>query len=68
MTNLVYLGIAVVFSLVGCGVLWLRNRRPTTMESSIKDFSRELGALAPDDPSLPPGRRSPNENRGRRSG
>jgi hypothetical protein len=68
-TNLVYLGIAVVFSLVGCGILWLRNRRPTTMESSIKDFSRELGALAPDDRFPPAGRRAGNEqDRGRRSG
>lgn len=61
MTNLIYLGIAVVLSLLGCGVLWLRNRRPTTMEASIKDFSRELGALAPDD-------ETPPTNRGRRSG
>jgi hypothetical protein len=69
MTNLVYLGIAVVLSLVGCGVLWLRNRRPTTMEASIKDFSRELGALAPDDPAAPPSRRgNDGQNRGRRSG
>jgi hypothetical protein len=68
MTNLVYLGLAVVLSLVGSVVLWLRNRRPTTMESSIKDFSRELGALAPDD-RPPQGRRGPGEqNRGRRSG
>lgn len=71
MTNLVYLGIAVVLSLIGCGVLWLRNRRPTTMEASIKDFSRELGALAPDDGFGPPesGRRRPDDpGRGRRSG
>jgi hypothetical protein len=71
MTNLVYLGIAVVLSLVGCGVLWLRNRRPTTMEASIKDFSRELGALAPDDRPPPAGRRGPGsdeQDRGRRSG
>ncbi|HEX8770204.1 MAG TPA: hypothetical protein VF711_05485 [Acidimicrobiales bacterium] len=71
MSNLVYLGIAVVLSLVGCGVLWLRNRRPTTMEASIRDFSRELGALAPDDRSPPPGRQgggNGDQNRGRRSG
>jgi hypothetical protein len=47
-SSLVYLGIAVVFSLVGCTVLWLRNRRPRSMEHSIKEFTRELDALAPD--------------------
>jgi hypothetical protein len=55
-----YLGIAVVVSLLGCGLLWLRHRRPTTMEASIKEFSRELGALAPDSDNY--------RNRGRRSG
>ncbi len=48
MSNLVYLGIAVVLSLVGCTVLWLRHRRPRSMEHSIKEFTRELDALAPD--------------------
>jgi hypothetical protein len=48
MSSLVYLGIAVVLSLVGCTVLWLRNRRPSSMEHSIKEFTRELDALAPD--------------------
>ncbi len=47
MSNLVYLGIAVVLSLVGCTVLWLRNRRPRSMEHSIREFSKELDALAP---------------------
>ena len=48
MSSLVYLGIAVVLSLVGCTVLWLRNRRPRSMEHSIREFTRELDALAPD--------------------
>ncbi len=48
MSNLVYLGIAVVVSLVGCTVLWLRNRPPRSMEQSIRAFSKELSALAPD--------------------
>jgi uncharacterized alpha-E superfamily protein len=47
MSNLVYLGMAVVLSLVGCTVLWLRNRRPRSMEHSIREFSKELDALAP---------------------
>ena len=47
MSGLVYLGIVVVLSVVGCTVLWLRNRRPRSMEHSIKEFTRELDALAP---------------------
>jgi hypothetical protein len=59
-SGLVYLGIAVVLSLVGCTVLWLRNRRPRSMEHSIKEFTRELDALAPDGlhQEGPPGPRS----------
>ena len=63
MSNLVYLGIAVVFSLVGCTVLWLRNRRPRSMEHSIREFSRELDALAPD--GLPQERPRPPRSRPR---
>ena len=62
MSNLVYLGIAVALSLVGCTVLWLRNRSPRSMEHSIKEFTRELDALAPngvpDDSSRGPRARS----------
>ena len=49
MNALVFLGIAVVLSLIGCGVLWMRSRQPGSMEAHIRDFSRELDALAPDD-------------------
>jgi hypothetical protein len=47
---LVFLGIAVVLSLVGCGILWMRSRQPGSMEAHIRDFERELDALAPDRP------------------
>lgn len=50
MSGLAYLGVAVVLSLVGCTVLWLRHRRPRSMEHSIREFSKELEALAPDGP------------------
>lgn len=49
MSNLAYLGIALVISLFGCLILWLRTRRPRSMEHSMKEFSRELDALAPTD-------------------
>ena len=68
MNSLVYLGIAVVLSVVGCLFLWFRNRRPTSMTHSIQEFARELDALAPSQPA--PGRRRgrSDANRGRRSG
>jgi hypothetical protein len=46
-TNLVYLGIAVVLSMLGCLVLWLRHRKPRSMEAHMQQFARELDALAP---------------------
>jgi hypothetical protein len=68
MSNLVYLGIALVLSLVGCTVLWLRNRRPRSMEHSIKEFSRELDALAPDGLSEEGARGPRTRSRGWRPG
>ena len=43
-----YLGIAVVLSLSGSFVLWLRHRKPRSMEAHMQRFARELEALAPD--------------------
>jgi len=48
-TQLIFLGVAIVISLIGCGLLWLRHRKPRTMEAHMDAFSRELRALAPDD-------------------
>jgi len=53
MNNLLYLGIALGLSLIGCLLLWMRHRRPRSMEHSMKEFSKELGALAPTDPPAP---------------
>jgi len=47
-TNLAYLGLAVVISLVGCLILWLRHRKPRSMQAHMQRFARELEALAPD--------------------
>lgn len=60
LSNLLYLGIAVVLSIIGCLVLYLRNRRPTSLEAGIEEFQRELRALAPNEP--------PGDRRERRSG
>ena len=50
MNALVFLGIAVGLSLAGCVVLWLRSRQPGSMDAHIRDFARELDALAPGSP------------------
>jgi hypothetical protein len=47
-SNLLYLGLAVVLSIIGCMVLWLRNRRPRSMNAHMAEFARELEALAPE--------------------
>ena len=48
MSNLAYLALAVVISLIGAGILWYRYRRPRSLEEGIDDFSRELRALSPE--------------------
>jgi hypothetical protein len=58
--NLLYLIGAVVVSAVLCVVVWLRNRKPRSVESAIDSFQRELRALAPD--------RHPGERERRNSG
>jgi hypothetical protein len=48
--------IAVVISVVGSTVLYLRNRSPSSLESGIDNFRREMQALAPRDEQAPPRR------------
>jgi len=63
MSALLFLGIAVVLSLAGGLVLWLRSRQPGSMDAHIRDFARELDALAPGSP-LPRARpRRPGDRR-----
>lgn len=56
MMNLLYLGAAVVVSLLASLIVVLRNRRPRSLQSTVDEFARELRALAPDSP-VPAGRR-----------
>lgn len=64
MSALLFLGIAAGLSLVGCLVLWLRSRQPGSMEAHIRDFERELDALAPGPPlDRPRGRAAPRDPR-----
>ncbi|MHB8464503.1 MAG: hypothetical protein ACYDH6_20790 [Acidimicrobiales bacterium] len=60
MANLLYLVGAIVAIAVICGVLYLRNRRPRSMDSDIDSFRKELRALSPDSWA--------SERDGRRSG
>jgi hypothetical protein len=48
-TALAFLAIALVISLVGCAVLYLRSRQPTSLESGIDAFQREMRALSPEE-------------------
>ena len=69
MTSLLFLGIAVGVSLLGCLVLWYRHRAPRSMDVHIRDFARELDALAPGAPDHANRRAAWNrQTRGRRSG
>jgi len=43
-----YVLVAAGLSLVGSVILVLRARKPRSMEAGIREFSRELRALAPD--------------------
>jgi hypothetical protein len=54
MSNLLYLALALVLSVIGVLVLWYRTRRPRSMDAHITDFARELQALAPDRPRRRP--------------
>ena len=48
MTILVYLLVPLVIVLVASFVMWARNRQPTSLQSGVDDFRREMQALSPD--------------------
>lgn len=48
MSNLLYLLAAVGLSVIGSIALWLRHRKPRSMEYGVDEFQRELKALAPE--------------------
>jgi hypothetical protein len=48
MTGLLFLLIAVVLSVGGSAVLWLRHRDPTSLDHGVDEFQREMRALAPE--------------------
>ena len=56
MDPIAFLMIAVVISVVGLLVLYLRSRTPTSLDSGIDNFRREMQALAPRDEEPTPRR------------
>jgi hypothetical protein len=48
-----FLLLALVISVVGSAVLYLRSRTPSSLESGIDNFQREMQALAPRDEIAP---------------
>lgn len=54
MSSLLFLGFALLLSLIGFLVLWIRNRPPRSVDAHIRAFARELQALAPEPPTPPP--------------
>jgi hypothetical protein len=66
--GLVFLLIAVGISAVGSFVLWLRTRRPSSLDSGIDAFQREMRALSPHAtvPQQAPRPSSSGARRGRR--
>ena len=47
MTAIAFLLVAVLLSVTGSVALWLRHRSPTSVESGIRAFEREMHALKP---------------------
>ena len=62
MTGLAFLLVALMLSVLGSFVLWLRYRKPTSISHAIDSFRREMQALAPHPPEASgsrPERRGP---------
>lgn len=49
MSPLVFLLLAVGMSVLGGVALWVRQRPPRSYDAGIKEFRREMAALAPPD-------------------
>jgi cytochrome c-type biogenesis protein CcmH/NrfF len=54
---LLWLAVPLAVVVVVCIVLWYRERRPTSVSSSVMEFSRELDALSPEKRRRPTGPR-----------
>ena len=48
MSILVYLLVPLLIVLAASLVMWMRNRQPTSLQSGVDDFRREMQALSPE--------------------
>ena len=48
MSPIAFLVAAVLLSVVGCAILLLRHRRPTSLEHGVDTFATQMRALAPE--------------------
>jgi hypothetical protein len=48
MTGLVFLLVAVLISVLGSAILFLRHRDPTSLDHGVEEFQREMRALSPE--------------------
>ena len=48
MTVLVYLLVPVLVVAIAASIMWARNRQPTSLQSGVESFRREMEALSPD--------------------
>jgi hypothetical protein len=48
MNALVFLGVAVVVSVIGSLIVLARNRSPRSIDHGIDDFAQRMQALSPD--------------------
>ncbi len=48
MANLLFLIVPLIVIIVVCTGMYLRTRRPSSVQSGIDGFRRELAALAPE--------------------
>lgn len=53
-SNLGYLVGAVVLAVIGGLAVWLKHRKPKSVDANVASFRRGLSALAPDGGSHPP--------------
>lgn len=65
MAVLLYLAVPLVVIAMAVLVLWLRERKPTSVESGIASFRREMEALSPDGGEVDSARRSGGPTRRR---
>ncbi len=43
-----YIAVPIILVTVYCVVMWMRNRKPTSLQSGVEAFRREMRALSPD--------------------